>query len=76
MCLSSRRMDVLGQLFCILAFLGFFYNYVICSFISKNLPQPDVIIIGAEVTHTDAEIIDANISYVAADVASPRGSTS
>jgi hypothetical protein len=34
------------------------------------------IIIGAEITHIDASIIGANFSYVAADVASPRGSAS
>jgi hypothetical protein len=32
------------------------------------------IIIGADVTHIDASTIGANFSYVAADVASPRGS--
>jgi hypothetical protein len=31
------------------------------------------IIIGAEVTHSDANTIGANFSYVAADVASFRG---
>jgi hypothetical protein len=33
------------------------------------------IIIGSEVTHNDTSTIGANFSYVAADVASPRGST-
>jgi hypothetical protein len=31
------------------------------------------IIIGTEVTHSGADIIGVNFSYVAADVASPRG---
>jgi hypothetical protein len=39
-------------------------------------PNLGTIIIGAEVTHSGADIIGANFSYVAADVASPRGSTS
>jgi hypothetical protein len=39
-------------------------------------PNLDTIIIGAEVTHSGADIIGANFSYVAADVASPRGLTS
>jgi hypothetical protein len=34
------------------------------------------VIIGAVVTHSGADIIVANFSYVAADVASPRGSAS
>jgi hypothetical protein len=34
-----------------------------------------VIIIGAEVKHSDASTIGANFSYVAPDVANPRGST-
>jgi hypothetical protein len=33
------------------------------------------IIIDTEVTHSDANTIGANFSYVAADVASPREST-
>jgi hypothetical protein len=40
----------------------------------KMDPNLDAIIIGAEVTHSDASTIGANFSYVAADVASPRGS--
>jgi hypothetical protein len=32
------------------------------------------IIIGAEVTHSDASTIGANFSYMAVDVASPKGS--
>jgi hypothetical protein len=36
-------------------------------------PNLSVIIIGAEVTHIDASTIGANFSYMAADVASPRG---
>jgi hypothetical protein len=37
-------------------------------------PNLGAIIIGAEVTHIDVSTIDANFSYVTADVASPRGS--
>jgi hypothetical protein len=33
-----------------------------------------VIIIGTEVTHSGADIIDANFFYVPVDVASPMGS--
>jgi hypothetical protein len=40
----------------------------------KMDPYLGAVIIGAEVTHSGANIIDANFSYVAADVASPRGS--
>jgi hypothetical protein len=36
-------------------------------------PNLGAIIIGAEVTHIDASTIGANFSYVAADMASPRG---
>jgi hypothetical protein len=39
-------------------------------------PNLGAIIIGAEVTHSGANIIDANFSYVADDVASPRGAAS
>jgi hypothetical protein len=35
-----------------------------------------IIIIGTEVTHSGTDIIGANFSYVAADVASPKGSAS
>jgi hypothetical protein len=38
-------------------------------------PNLGVIIIGAEVTHIDTSTIGANFSYVAADVASLKGST-
>jgi hypothetical protein len=41
----------------------------------KTDPNLGVIIIGVEVTHNDASIIGVNFSYVAADVASHRGST-
>jgi hypothetical protein len=37
-------------------------------------PNLGVIIIGAEVTYSDASTIGANFSYVAGDVASSRGS--
>jgi hypothetical protein len=37
-------------------------------------PNLGAIIIGAEVMHNDTSTIGANFSYVAADVASPRGS--
>jgi hypothetical protein len=40
----------------------------------KMDPYLGAVIIGAEVTHSGANIIDANFSYVTADVASPRGS--
>ena len=40
----------------------------------KMDPYLGAVIIGAEVTHIDASTIGANFSYVAADVASPRGS--
>jgi hypothetical protein len=40
----------------------------------KMDPNLDAIIIGAEVTHSGAEVIGANFSYVAADLVSPRGS--
>jgi hypothetical protein len=40
----------------------------------KMDPYLGAVIIGAEVTHSGANIIGANFSYVAADVASPRGS--
>jgi hypothetical protein len=39
----------------------------------KMGPNLGAIIIGAEVTHNDASTIDANFSYVAGDVGSPRG---
>jgi hypothetical protein len=39
-------------------------------------PNFGIIIIGTEVTHSGADIIGANFSYVAADVASPKGSAS
>jgi hypothetical protein len=39
----------------------------------KNGPNLGAIIIGAEVTHSDASTIGANFFYVVADVASPRG---
>jgi hypothetical protein len=41
----------------------------------KMNPNLGTIIIGAEVTHNDASTIGANFSYVAADVASLKGST-
>jgi hypothetical protein len=34
----------------------------------------DAIIIGAKITHSDASTFDANFSYMADDVASPKGS--
>jgi hypothetical protein len=37
-------------------------------------PNLGVVIISAEVTHSGADIIGANFSYVAADMASLRGS--
>jgi hypothetical protein len=40
----------------------------------KMDPNLGAIIIGAEVTHNNANTIGTNFSYVAADVASPRGS--
>jgi hypothetical protein len=40
----------------------------------KMDPNLGAIIIGAEVTHSGTDIIGANFSYVAGDVASPRGS--
>jgi hypothetical protein len=63
------------QLFCILALLGFFCTIMpfIVSF-QKIDPNLGAVIIGAEVTHSGANIIGANFSYVAADVASLRGS--
>jgi hypothetical protein len=36
-------------------------------------PNLDAIIIVAEVTHSDASTIGTNFSYMASDVASPRG---
>jgi hypothetical protein len=42
----------------------------------KMDPNLGAVIIGAEVTHSGADIIGANFFYVAADVASIRGSTS
>jgi hypothetical protein len=56
---------------------GFFCTIMpfVVSF-QKMDPNLDVVIIGAEVTHSGADIISANFSYVAADVASIRGSTS
>jgi hypothetical protein len=42
----------------------------------KMDPNLGAIIISAEVTHSNASTIGANFSYVAADVASLRGSTS
>jgi hypothetical protein len=39
-------------------------------------PNLGAIIIGAEITHSGADIIGANFSYVADDVASHRGSAS
>jgi hypothetical protein len=55
--------------------LGFFYTIMpfVVSF-QKMDPNLGAIIIGAEVTHSGADIIGANFSYVAANVASPRGS--
>jgi hypothetical protein len=41
----------------------------------KMDPNLGDIIIGAEVTHSGADIIGANFSYAAGDVASLRGST-
>jgi hypothetical protein len=41
----------------------------------KMDPYLGAVIIGAEVTHSGTNIIGANFSYVAADVASLRGST-
>jgi hypothetical protein len=40
----------------------------------KMDPYLGAVIIGAEVTHSGANIIDADFSYVAADVASLGGS--
>jgi hypothetical protein len=40
----------------------------------KMDPNLGAIIIGAEVTHSCADIIGVNFFYVAGDVASPRGS--
>jgi hypothetical protein len=40
----------------------------------KMDPNLGAIIIGVEVTYSGTDIIGANFSYVAADVASPRGS--
>jgi hypothetical protein len=40
----------------------------------KMDPNLGAVIIGAEVTHSGADIIGANFFYVAADVASLRGS--
>jgi hypothetical protein len=40
----------------------------------KMDPNLGVVIIGAEVTHSGADIIGANFSYVTSDVASLRGS--
>jgi hypothetical protein len=37
-------------------------------------PNLGIVIIGVEVTHSGADIIGADFSYVAADVASLRGS--
>jgi hypothetical protein len=42
----------------------------------KMNPNLGAIIIGAEVTHSDADIIGASYVYVAADVACDRGSVS
>jgi hypothetical protein len=39
----------------------------------KMDPNLDAIIIGVEVTHSDVSTIVTNFSYIAADVASPRG---
>jgi hypothetical protein len=39
----------------------------------KMDPNLGAVIIDAEVTHSGADIIGADFSYVAADVASPRG---
>jgi hypothetical protein len=39
----------------------------------KMDPNLGTILIGAKVTHSGADIIGANFSYVAADVASPKG---
>jgi hypothetical protein len=61
------------QLFYILAFLVFFHNYVLYSFISKMDSNLDAIIIGAEVTHSGPDIIGASFSYMAIDVASSGG---
>jgi hypothetical protein len=56
---------------------GFFFTTMpfAVSF-QKMDPNLGAIIIGAEVTHSDASTSGANFSYVAADVASPRGSAS
>jgi hypothetical protein len=40
----------------------------------KMDPNLGVIIVGVEITHSDASTIGANFFYVTADVASPRGS--
>jgi hypothetical protein len=51
--------------------------FTIISFLvsfQKMDPNLGAVIIGAEVTHSGANIIGANFSYVAADVASLMGS--
>jgi hypothetical protein len=56
-------------------FRNFFCTIIpfVVSF-QKMDPNLGAVIIGAEVTHSGANIIGANFSYVAADVARPRGS--
>jgi hypothetical protein len=57
------------------SFLGFFCTIMLFIVLFQKIDSNlGVVIIGAEVTHSDAGIIGANFSYVAADVASLRGS--
>jgi hypothetical protein len=59
----------LGQLFCILALLGYcFHKYAICNFILKNGPWLGAIIIGAEIPRDGANINGACLGDVDGDV--------
>lgn len=63
------------QLFRILAFFWVFCTIMAFAVSFQKIdPNLGAIIIGAEVTHSGADIIGASYVYVAGDVASSRGS--
>jgi hypothetical protein len=66
----------LGPTFLDFSPFGFFFCTTMPFTVSFQKMDPNLgaIIIGAEVTHSGANIIGANFSYVEADAASPRGS--
>jgi hypothetical protein len=74
---TKPSMGLGGQLFWILALFRFFCTTMLFAVSFQKMDSNlGAIIIGAEVTHSDASTIGANFSYVAADVASLRGSAS